>query len=389
MNILLFDIGSYFQPDWVLVLERMGHHCRNVYYSFREQDVYHNEAFEALFEREWKEGDYDVVLSSNFFPVIGKCCTAHNVRYVAWCCDSPLNLETYDGYDHPANAVFFFDREQYLEHKRAGIDNVYHLPLAVNCDRLASVQKDPALSCDVSMLGVLYASTLPVLTSKMTDYDRGYIDAIVKAQSDLYGAWLVDDMLTRELIDRINAYYKELSDKAMQITDKQLSYSIATHITHRDRLSLLKLLSARHDVMLCTDKEKMSETELRLLPQVRIHGRLDYIREMPRLFKTSKINLNATLRCIHSGIPLRALDIMGCRGFLLSNYQPELQEYLVPGEECVLYESIPDAVEKAAYYLAHDGERERIARAGLARMQQDFRYEDRIAVMFETAGVEG
>ena len=63
MNILLFDIGSYFQPDWVLVLERMGHHCRNVYYSFREQDVYHNEAFEALFEREWKEGDYDVVLS--------------------------------------------------------------------------------------------------------------------------------------------------------------------------------------------------------------------------------------------------------------------------------------------------------------------------------------
>ena len=76
---------------------------------------------------------------------------------------------------------------------------------------------------------------------------------------------------------------------------------------------------------------------------------------------------------------------MGCGAFLLSNYQPELAEYLVPDEEVVLYESIEDAVGKAMFYLSHPDLREQIAKAGLQRMLQDFRYEDRIKTMFETA----
>lgn len=52
-------------------------------------------------------------------------------------------------------------------------------------------------------------------------------------------------------------------------------------------------------------------------------GAVDYYEVMPHVFKQSKINLNITLRSIQSGMPLRAWDIMGAGGFLLSNYQAD------------------------------------------------------------------
>ncbi|MBR0093363.1 MAG: glycosyltransferase [Lachnospiraceae bacterium] len=386
MNILIIDIGSYMVPDIKLHLERAGHHCADVWYDFREKDKVHNAEFEAMLAAAWKKGVYDLVFSTNFLPVVAFFCQAQNVKYISWSYDCPLNLETEEGFDLPCNYIFLYDRMQVKDYRALGLDTVYHLPLAVNCERLRGTQKDPAFACDVSFMGTLYESTLPLFKSHMGEYEKGYLDALVKLQTDLYGTWLVDEMLTDAFVEAVNRQYrKTISKDALQLTKKQLSWSVATQITHINRISLLRLLSARADVLLCTND--LSDAERELLPGLRLHDRIDYIREMPRLFVSSKINLNISLRAIQTGIPLRALDVMGCGGFLLSNYQEEMAELLVPDEEVVLYESLEDAVEKSLYYLAHDAERERIAKAGLARMQQDFRYEDRIKAMFETTGV--
>ena len=56
--------------------------------------------------------------------------------------------------------------------------------------------------------------------------------------------------------------------------------------------------------------------------------------------------LNLTLRSITSGIPLRALDILGCGGFLLSNYQPELCEYFTPDVDFVYFNDMDDLEQK-------------------------------------------
>ena len=60
------------------------------------------------------------------------------------------------------------------------------------------------------------------------------------------------------------------------------------------------------------------------LPNVINMGSVDYYDMMPYVFKCSDINLNITLRSIKTGIPLRAMDIMGAGGFLMSNYQVDL-----------------------------------------------------------------
>ena len=105
--------------------------------------------------------------------------------------------------------------------------------------------------------------------------------------------------------------------------------------------------------------------------------------EMPRVFRDSRINLNISLRSIRSGIPLRALDIMGAGGFLMSNYQPELAEYFEDGKELAMYGSAQELIDKTAYYLSHEEERRQIAKAGFGKVQELFSYEVRVTQMLD------
>ena len=109
---------------------------------------------------------------------------------------------------------------------------------------------------------------------------------------------------------------------------------------------------------------------------------------MPYVFNNSRINLNITLRSIKSGIPLRAMDICGAGGFLMSNYQADFYDYFTPGEDIILYESTEDMLNKCKYYLTHDSERERIAKNGRARIEEahtyDIRFEEIFNIVFNT-----
>ena len=49
-----------------------------------------------------------------------------------------------------------------------------------------------------------------------------------------------------------------------------------------------------------------------------------------------------------------------------------------------MYTSLEDAIEKAAFYLQNDDIRQQIARNGIARIESDFRYEDRIEKLLDS-----
>ena len=126
-----------------------------------------------------------------------------------------------------------------------------------------------------------------------------------------------------------------------------------------------------------------SSDEENNLPGVNLKGYVDYYTQMPMVFSQSKVNLNISLKTVRTGIPLRVIDVMGCGGFVLTNYQEEIGEYFAMGEECAVYESMEDLCEKTIYYLNHEQERQQIARAGYERVKRDFTFEDRIQRMFE------
>ncbi len=387
MNILLHDFGSFINNDMLSTLKKLGHHVKNTYSGLSAHDDKYNDLpTERIIKSELDNNEFDCVITTNILPVVARVCNEKNVPYIAWSFDSPIEEITDEYALFPTNHFFLYDRMEADAFISRGFECFHYLPLAVNCERLDLIRgNDPRYRCDISLVGKLYESPLKGLTSSISDYLSGYLDGIVNMQRNIYGAYLIDELITDELLDMINKSYGAEDKGQPPITRAQLSYLIATYITRLDRITLLKLLSARYDTALFT--YPLNKDEKNILKGVRIEKPISYLEEMPKVFKASRINLHPPLKSIKSGISLRALDVMGCGGFLLSSYIPELAEYFVPGGEIVLYESIEDACDKADYYLSHGDIRESIARAGYEKVKRDFRYEDRFAAMFEIAGL--
>ena len=216
----------------------------------------------------------------------------------------------------------------------------------------------------------------------MDDYCKGYIEAVMAAQSKVYGYYMIDDMLNDDIMKRINDHLASLPDNKGFILPKEaLSYAMASEVTRGDRIIILHILSKRYRLNF------YSWEMCDLLTDVHYMGSCNYPVQQPKVFRLSKINLNITLRILQSGIPLRALDILGSGGFLLSNWQPEIAEYFVDGSEVVMYESVEDAIEKAIFYLNNDELRARIARNGHDKVKEQFSFDVQLGKIFKASGL--
>lgn len=380
MRILIYDMGSYTCNDMLFWLKRAGHVCQTVYYHF--PDKFQDDFFCERFSGYLKDGDFDVVLSVNFFPLVARLCHEYHVKYLSWCYDSPMEERLLDYFSYETNYIFLFDRAEVLQYQACGYGNVYHLPLAVNTERLDALRFDrrqiAACSPDVSFVGHIYDSPLETLLCSADEYTRGYIEGILQAQLRIYGYYFLDELITDELLERVNASFRKIGQISLSLNHRGLSYAIAAQITHLERSFLLEQMGELFHTFFYTSRPCT-------LANVISKGPLKYADEMPCVFRHSRLNLNPTLKCIQSGIPLRALDIMGAGGALLSNYQPELAEYFENEKEVILYESMEDALAKADFYLKHDDLRRAIARNGHEKVKRDFTWQERIDTMFHIA----
>lgn len=383
MKILLYDMGSYMHDDLLYFLREAGCGCKSVYYHF--PDKYEDEFFCRRFASYLRDGSYDAVVSINFFPLVARVCRAHGVKYLSWCYDSPMDSRLSDYFSYETNYIFLFDRIESEDYRREGFRQVFHLPLAVNARRLGSLVFSPAQAAkytsDVSLVGQIYSSPLPELLTPAPDYCKGYLEALLQAQFMLYGCYFVEDLITDRLLDSMNEAYRRLGQENAALNRRGLSYAVATQITQLERTLLLEAMGERFDTVLYGPSKPAS------LEKVRFGGSVSYADEMPAVFRHSKINLNPTLKCIRSGIPLRALDILGAGGLLLSNFQPELAEAFADGTDLVLYSSPEEAVEKAGFYLAHDKLRTEIAKKGQEKASGLYSYPKQLKEMFQTAGL--
>ena len=387
MRILFANIFiSYTSDTFIKKLSSLGHLVVEKSY-YTPMDMYHDERIDRMIEKDLRSSAYDCVFTVNIWPPVARACHRVGIPYVAWSYDSPQNLSELTDLSYDTNFLFIFDRAEVESYRARGVERVFHMPLATDTDSWDLVAAGVE-SYDVSLLGTLYESTLPALLSGLDEYHHGYIRAIVTAQQRIYGYFVIDDLLTDELIKKLNRQLgkaggelqkggESADEDSAGVSKAQLAYSIGTYITYLDRLTLLRLCGSRFDTHLFSSEIRQETAPL--LKDITIHGWADYHTGMPRVFKSSRINLNPTLRIIRSGIPLRCLDIMGCGGFLLSSYQPELAEYFIPDEEVVLYDSYEDALEKAAFYLEHDDIRRAIAHNGYERVKADFSYEKKLA----------
>lgn len=216
------------------------------------------------------------------------------------------------------------------------------------------------------------------MAENLPDYAKGYLDGLIAAQLKIHGYDFIEESLGPVVQDLYKALPMAIQPGGLETLEYlYANYIINRRITAIERLDLLEAVSKRHTVDIFTYFDGFSMLNLRN------HGYADYNTEMPLVFKRSKINLNITLRGIRSGVPLRAFDIMGAGGFLLSNFQADYLDLFVPGEDFVYYESKEDLLQKIDYYLTHEEERAAIARNGHDKVAAAHTYRHRVREMLE------
>lgn len=381
MNILLYDSSSYIQKDLLYFLKEAGHHCKNIMYKLT--DFYHDNFFEAYFTYYLRNGAWDFVMSANFYPIIADICHKNNIKYISWVYDSPIDTSDMSSFSYDTNYIYLFDRMDVSALLQKGLAHIYHLPLAVNTKRLNQIMLSPEdyanYSADISFVGQFYDNSLPYLLQNQNRYDAGYIDSIVQTQLRIYGYNFIKNMLSEELLQRINSKLFTDSNSSIRLTKEGLYQSICKEVTHIERSVLCNVLGQMYDVQYYSNQKQAS------LSHLTYGGTAYYYTEMPKIFKLSKLNLNPTLKTIQSGISLRVLDILGCRGALLCNYQLEIAEYFTNEKDVIMYDSFDDAIDKAAYYIKHNEKRTSIAGNGYQKAEEHFSYPDRLAYIFKTA----
>ena len=211
-------------------------------------------------------------------------------------------------------------------------------------------------------------------------YAKGYLDGLIQAQLKVYGCNFLREMLTPEIVEEMQKIYPTDPNASTVLSAEAIyaDYVLARQVTAIERQDILKRLAAtKYRIDLYTYDAK------KCINGVNNRGIADYYDEMPYVFMNSKINLNITLRSIRTGIPLRALDIMGCGGFLITNYQEEMGWYFKEGEDYVCYTDYEELMEKIDYYLKHDNERKRIAENGCQKVRENHTLRKRIEEMIE------
>ena len=320
------------------------------------------------------------VFSINYFPYISRICERLKVLYVCLSVDCPV-LELFsETIRNKYNRIFLFDYNQYLQLKDENPDCIFYLPLGVNTDRWDNELKSSrrqSCSYEVSFVGSLYTEKSPYAALSLTDFDKGFGDGLIEAQLQLPGLGLIEEALTPRLISAIkeaDPHFYTLTDSFMN-TDAYVAanYYLGFQASSLERIRTLNALALDFHVDLFTRSDTSA------LQNVHCHSGVSTHKEMPLIFQQSKINLNITIRPIQTGLSQRIWDILGCQGFLLTNYQEEIPEYFEIGKDLDCYESMTDCMEKVRYYLAHEDIRMEMAANGYEKVRTMHTYQMRIA----------
>lgn len=399
MNILFPHWKNFGVEDITETFEKMGHQV--TLYEKEPKSYRIDPRFKSELKKYIREHQIDLLFSSNYFPVVSDACHEAKIPYISWCYDSPLVLTYSKTVFHPENFIFIFDSKMVEDLRNLGVEQVYYMPMAVNADRLsamkATAEQRKIIEADVSFVGSLYTEkhTLYDRMTSLDEHTRGYIEGIMQAQKLLYGVSILEDALTPEVTEKMHeAMPIEIREGDMETFPYlYANYFLSRKITQTERTELLQMTSEILPEIKVNGARPAMPLKLYtpeatpFLPKVKNMGTIHYLHEMPLVFKHSKINLNITLRSIQNGIPLRAMDIMGAGGFLLTNYQNDFNRHFADGTDYVSFCSPEDMLQKIAYYLEHDKEREEIAKNGCEKVRREHTYQKRLEEMLEIAGL--
>ena len=399
MKIILYSWGGFNEDIIKEQLEKLGFEVSVL--EKECEDFTLDAALAARLIGMINEEHAEAVISFNFFPIVSMVCDTCKVPYYSWIYDAPHGTLYSKTAPYLVNQIGIFDRRfsDFLNRK-CGI-NTRHVPLAVDTEefkkRINRNNSKHVDEADVSFVGSLYTDERKVnlydLFHKQADDNGEDVDEWKKLDTYINEhVFNYNREFINEDLSWINSFLKKymdrnnmgLGDNFIECYEDIIRESVLEkRVTVIERQTLMSAI-AQHSVDngYTFDLYTTSDTSKYELLNNCNRGLADYAEVMPKVFSKSKINLHISLRSIHTGMPLRMLDIMGCGGFLLSNAQEELLEFFDENKHVAVYRSVDECLDKIAYYLRHDTERKQIAQAGFERVRDEFNYKMGLMKLF-------
>lgn len=377
LRVLVVNPDYFLVPEVLRAFRRLGHEVE--LFSFDKRRDRGEEVVRRLLGR---LGEYspDLVFTVNHLGVdregvLMECLHRLKIPLASWYVDSPaLILNLYTGRPSELAYIFTWDPTYIPRVRNLGFEHVYSLPLATDPELFAP-RPAAALKPWASRVSFVGNSlTRPVAEKRARlpagpDFNRLFdrlaaayrrrpyrdLEAVVREEG-LAGEPLLADLAARPRVD--------------------LEAGMIWAATRDYRLECVRRLAPFAPVIYgdCGWRELLGP-EFRLKPEVH------YYEKLPLVYQASQISFNATSLQMKAAVNQRVFDVAAAGGFLLTDFREQLAEVLKVGREVVCYRDPGEIPELVRFYLAHPGERQRLAQAARERVLNQHTYVHRLQTM--------
>lgn len=326
----------------------------------------------------------------NFSNIVAKISKKLNIPYISWTVDTPA-YSLYNMQNLHNDLTFFFVYDENVVHdlKNKGIKNIFYMPVAANVSRLECVMVTDEdyvkYDAEVAFVGSNVANNeylnyiKPTISTKLNQY----INQLIKKQfeSDYF---ILKDLIDEDLVDKIDRESDHLiiySNQSLLSRTEKLAFLLGRYHSHIERIITINQLSERFNIKVYGDDNWLKSKVLKR-PEIYM-GNAEHYTEMPKVFKVAKVNLNITRAFVETGLPMRVFDVLGSKGFLVTNNKYDISRLFKDGKDLVVYRDLQDLIEIFHYYLEHDKEREDIKRQGFETIKENHTYPIRIKKIME------
>jgi len=113
----------------------------------------------------------------------------------------------------------------------------------------------------------------------------------------------------------------------------------------------------------------------------RLHKELNYYEELPGFYGASEVNFNCTSLQMKGAVNQRVFDVPAAGAFLLTDQRRQIERLFDPDTEIALYRGPEEIAGLVERFLADPEGRERLARAGRARVLAEHTYGHRLSAL--------
>ncbi|MGN0277775.1 MAG: glycosyltransferase [Lachnospiraceae bacterium] len=309
------------------------------------------------------------------------------IKYVAIIWDSPY-IRLYTPFGRIESCYYsVFDKLDYQDFSRIGLPHVMYQPCAVSKSEIVRLYQENRpgeyYKDEISFIGSIYDHNpydieAHLFPPEIHSYFAGiFEEAAFKwdGTNRVYGKTSPEILKYMQMLNtdfKINNPYDISDERYFEVL------YLMRKISNIERICVLNLLAEKHDMAFFTNpnEDRSSLANVRVMPPVGGN-------EAMRIYAHSKINLNLSIKGMEGATPQRVMDITGAGGFAITNYCEETLELFEEDKEIVTYKSPEELLEKVDYYLAHDEERKKIARAGYEKTLNCYTYDKKLTQLMK------